>query len=124
MKVLKITYWICTILIVALMLFSAISTFNPNAQSVAMLKHLQLPLYLLQFLAIAKIGGAAALLVPGYPRLKEWAYAGYFFDLLGATWCFIAIGDPVAAWIPMFVFIAILAGSYFSYHQLQNIPKT
>lgn len=120
MKAVKITYWACTILIVALMLFSAVGTFTTNPQGAAMLKHLQLPLYILQFLAIAKIFGAVALLVPGYPRVKEWANAGYFFDLLGATWCFIAVGDPVSAWAPMFIFIAVLAGSYFSYHKLRN----
>lgn len=124
MKAIKITYWACTVLIIALMLFSAFGTFNTNAQSAAMLKHLQLPLYILQFLAICKILGAVALLIPGYPRIKEWAYAGFFFDLLGATWCFIAVGDPVSAWAPMFIFIAVLAGSYIAYHKMLNIPKS
>jgi len=67
--------------------------------------------------------GAIVILVPGYPRLKEWAYAGYFFDLAGATFCFIASGFPVAAWAPMFIFIALLLGSYFTYHKLQGAKQ-
>jgi len=121
MKIMKIIYWICTILIIGLMLFSAISTFSNNPGGATLLKHLQIPYYLLQFLAVFKILGAIALLVPGYPRLKEWAYAGYFFDLLGATWCFISVGDPVSAWLPMFIFIALLFGSYYTYHRKLNL---
>jgi hypothetical protein len=75
------------------------------------------PLYIFKFLAVAKILGVVALLVPGYPRLKEWAYAGFFFDLAGATYSFIAIGDPPAGWAPNFIFIAILFGSYIYYHK-------
>ena len=123
MKTTKIIYWACTILIVALMLFSAFSTFSNNPQGAVLLKHLQIPPYLLQFLAIGKILGAIALLVPGYPRVKEWAYAGYLFDLLGATWCFIAVGDPASAWTPMFIFIALLFGSYYTYHRKRSVNK-
>jgi len=117
MKAIKIIYWICTILIVGLMVFSAVSSFLPNPQGDAIAKSLGLPMYIFKFLAVAKILGAIAILVPGYPRLKEWAYAGYFFDIAGATYCFIASGFPVSAWAPNLIFIAILFGSYFTYHK-------
>lgn len=119
MKAIKIIYWICTIIIVGLMLFSAFGTFfMHNPQGDAMMKQMELPAYLMKFLAVGKVLGAIVILVPGFPRLKEWAYAGYFFDLAGATYCFIASGFPVSAWAPMFVFIALLLGSYFTYHKL------
>ena len=117
MKTTKILYWVFTVLILALMLFSAISTFIPNPQGAEIAKHMGYPLYIFKFLAVAKILGVIALLVPGYARLKEWAYAGFFFDLVGATYSFIVIGDPVASWAPMFIFIAILFGSYIFYHK-------
>ena len=117
MKTTKILYWVFTVLILALMLFSAISTFIPNPQGAEIAKHIGYPMYIFKFLAVAKILGAVALLVPGYPRLKEWAYAGFFFDLAGATFSFIAVGDPVANWAPMFIFIALLFGSYIYYHK-------
>jgi hypothetical protein len=118
MKATKIIYWICTILIVALMLFSAFGTFFIHTpESAQMLKGIQMPEYIMKFLAVCKILGAIAILVPGYPRLKEWAYAGYFFDLSGAIFCFIASGFPASAWVPMFIFIVLLLGSYFTYHK-------
>jgi hypothetical protein len=117
MKTIKILYWVFTGLIVALMLFSAISTFIPNPQGEVIAKHMGYPLYIFKFLAVAKILGVVALLVPGYPRLKEWAYAGFFFDMAGATYSFIAIGDPVSGWAPILIFIAILFGSYIYYHK-------
>src|ERR1700744_4880530 len=117
MKTTKILYWVFTVLIVALMLFSAISTFIPNPQGAEMAKHMGYPLYIFKFLAVAKILGVVALLVPGYPRLKEWAYAGFFFDLTGATYSFIAVGDPAANWLPMIIFYILLFGSYICYHK-------
>lgn len=125
MKTTKIIYWICTIVIVGFMLFSALGTFFiHNAEGAEVLHKIQMPEYIMKFLAVCKILGAIAILVPGYPRLKEWAYAGYFFDLLGATYCFIAVGYPAANWAPMFIFIAILLGSYFTYHKKLSASGT
>ena len=122
MKATKIIYWICTILIVAMMLFSAYSSFFSNdPKGIEMMKGIGMPMYILKFLAVGKVLGAIAILTPGFPRLKEWAYAGYFFDLFGATYCFIASGFPVAAWAPMFIFIALLFGSYFTYHKKLSV---
>jgi cytochrome b561 len=124
MKTTKIIYWICTILIIAMMLFSAYSSFfSHDPKGAEMMKAIGIPMYLLKFLGVCKVLGAIAILVPGYPRLKDWAYAGYFYDLLGATFCFIASGFPVSAWAPMFIFIALLLGSYFTYHKLQGVKQ-
>ena len=51
----------------------------------AILKHLNYPLYLSSFLGTAKLLGSLALLVPGFPRIKEWVYAGYAFIALSYT---------------------------------------
>ena len=55
-----------------------------EAQQVAM-AGLGYPAYLMTILGVAKIAGIVALLIPGTPLLKEWAYAGFAFDLLGAS---------------------------------------
>ncbi|HTE00811.1 MAG TPA: DoxX family protein [Mucilaginibacter sp.] len=124
MKTTKILYWICTILIVGLMVFSAISSFMPPTPDGAKIAaQLQYPPYLYKFLAVAKLLGAVAILIPGFARLKEWAYAGYFFDIFGAAVSFIIVGQPIVRTIPMFVFIAILFGSYFLYHKLQKAKQ-
>src|ERR1700753_4302249 len=107
MKTIKILYWVFTVIIVGLMVFSAISSFIPNPQGAEVAKHIGYPLYLFKFLAVAKILGAIAILAPGFPRLKEWAYAGYFFDLLGAvvaTWAMTGFGWHVLAPVLVMVF--------------------
>jgi len=118
MKTTKILYWVFTILLVVLMLFSAISSFIPNPQGAEMLKHLGFTLPIIKFLAVAKILGVIAILVPGNPRLKEWAYAGFTFDLTGAVYSGLAVGDPIVAWIPVFVGLIFIFGSYITYHKM------
>jgi hypothetical protein len=118
MKTTKILYWVFTVLILGLMLFSAIRSFMTNPEGAKMAADMQFPLYIFKFLAVAKILAIIAILVPGFPRLKEWAYAGLFFDLLGATYSFIAIGYAPSKWLPMLVFFVLLFGSYICYHKI------
>ena len=117
MKTTKILYWVFTILLVALMLFSAVGSFMNNPQGAEFAKHIGYPITLFKFLAVAKILGVIAILVPGYPRLKEWAYAGFTFDLLGAIHAGLAVGDPITAWIPVLIGLILVFGSYITYHK-------
>ena len=59
-----------------------------------MFRHLGYPTYLLPFVGTAKILGVAAVLFPGFGRVKEWAYAGLVFDLTGALHSHLSVGDP------------------------------
>ena len=82
---LNILYWIFTILFAALMIFSAAGGIQPSADSVKILHDaMGYPIYFIQFISIAKLLGSIAILIPGLVRVKEWAYAGLFFDLAGA----------------------------------------
>jgi hypothetical protein len=90
MKKTNIIYWIFTALFLGFMLFSAIPEIRQNADSKAFMDHLGYPGYINPFLGVLKVLGMIAILVPGYPRLKEWAYVGFFFDLLGATYSLIS----------------------------------
>lgn len=120
MKTTKILYWVFTVLLVALMLMSAVGTFMSGPEGAAFAKHIQYPVYIFKFLAVAKLLGIVAILVPGHPRLKEWAYAGFTFDLLGAIYSFLAIGDPAAQWAPMLIGgLILIFGSYIFYHKLK-----
>lgn len=116
----KIAYWIVTILMIILMLFSAVSSFTENPQGVALMQHLGYPMNVLRLLAVAKILGIIAILVPGFPRLKEWAYAGFTFDLIGALHAGLAAGDPLMQWSFVIVGIALILASYFLYHKLKD----
>jgi uncharacterized membrane protein YphA (DoxX/SURF4 family) len=117
MKKTTIFYWIFTGLLVLLMGLGSIPNIMRSPESVAMFQHLGYPAYLLPFLGVAKLLGCLAILLPGWPRLKEWAYAGLLFDLTGAMYSFISVGDPVSTWLPMTIGYVIIAGSYALYHK-------
>jgi uncharacterized membrane protein YphA (DoxX/SURF4 family) len=119
MKKTKIMYWIFTALLVVLMGFGSIPDLMYLPDAVALFDHLGYPAYLLPFLAVAKLLGIAVILIPGFPRIKEWAYAGLTFDLVGATYSSVAVGDPAGNWAFMFIGFAIIAGSYVCYHRKQ-----
>jgi hypothetical protein len=93
----SIIFWISTGLFCAFILTSAIPNILSSKEWVAIFQQLGYPLYMLPFLGVAKLLGVIALLVPGFPRIKEWAYAGLFFDLVGATYSALAAGgfDPM-----------------------------
>ena len=104
MKKIRIFYWITTGLFLLMMAFSSISSLASREQSVAFFNTINLPSYLISFLSVAKLLGVIAILVPGYPRLKEWAYAGLTFDLIGAVYCNYAVGKPTGEWAPILIF--------------------
>ncbi|PJN90141.1 DoxX family protein [Bacillus sp. mrc49] len=117
MKKTNSLYWVFTGLLVALMGIGSIPDILSAPDAVALFKHLGYPAYLLPFLGIAKLLGIVAILVPGFPRIKEWAYAGMTFDLTGAMYSTIVVGDPVSSWL-FFVFgFILIAGSYIYHHK-------
>jgi uncharacterized membrane protein YphA (DoxX/SURF4 family) len=71
------------------------------------------PEYLMTILGVAKILGVIALLIPKTPLLKEWAYAGFTFDLLGAAASHAFNGDAIVEAIVPLVILAIAIASYF-----------
>lgn len=121
----KIAYWIVTGLMAAFMLLSAVPDVLRIPEAVEIFKHLGYPSYLLPFIGVAKIIGVLAVLSPWFPRLKEWAYAGLVFDLIGALYSHLAVGDPLSSWILPVVALALVLGSYFLYRAVfekQNPP--
>jgi hypothetical protein len=112
----KIAYWIVTALMAALMVISAIPDVMMVPEAVEIFAHLGYPKYLLPFIGVAKILGVITVLAPGLRRLKEWAYAGLVFDLVGAFYSHLSVGDPVSSWIFPLIGLALVIGSYLLYH--------
>lgn len=117
MRKVKIMYWVCTGLVALLMGAGSIPHLLSSAGSVSIFQQLGYPAYLLPFLGVAKLLGVIVILVPGFPKIKEWAYAGLAFDLLGATYSFIAVGTPEPI---MLLWLLVLAGSYVTYQKLKK----
>ena len=118
MKRTKIFYWIFTGLFAAMMFMSAVPDIFSNPIAVkGMHEGLGYPLYFIPFIGIAKALGVIAILIPGYPRIKEWAYAGLTFDLIGATYSIISSGQPVPNYAFMVLPLALAILSYTFYHK-------
>jgi hypothetical protein len=105
------------------MLFSSVSSLASPDKAEAFFKTLNLPSYLISFISVAKLLGVIAILIPGFPRLKEWAYSGLTFDLIGAMYCNYAVGKPTGEWMPIIIFIALAFVSYFLYHKKSASSK-
>jgi uncharacterized membrane protein YphA (DoxX/SURF4 family) len=80
-----IAYWVTTALVVFELALGGVWDVLRVAQVRGLIERLGYPLYFLVILGIWKLLGAVALLIPRFPRLKEWAYAGVIFDLTGAV---------------------------------------
>lgn len=121
-KNIKISYWILTLLFLIPTAGSGIPELfmGEPQQTVESLIRLGYPLYLMKILGFSKILGSIAILSNKSPRLKEWAYAGFTFNFLGATASHILAGDASSAPIPFTIFM-IMLGSYFTWHKLTDI---
>jgi uncharacterized membrane protein YphA (DoxX/SURF4 family) len=109
----KITYWIATGLVAAFGFLSAFTYLSGSPQAVQGFAHVGYPQQLRIILGIAKPLGAIALLVPGFPKLKEWSYAGFTFAWICAIVAHYLAGDGPKALMPL-VLLIILFVSYFT----------
>ncbi len=117
MKNTKLLYWVITILFSLFMLFSSIPDILNNPDAVKFMTHLGYPNYFTPFIGIAKLLGIIAILIPGFPRIKEWAYAGLTFDLIGATYSNLSTDGFQPSIFFMVLPIAFLFISYYLWHK-------
>lgn len=112
MKYRNVGYWVATGLVALAFAFGgAMDLAQPPAVLEGM-AHLGYPAYLATLLGVWKVLGAVAVVVPGFPRIKEWAYAGMFFDLTGAAVSHAASGDPPGNVLTPLILLAIVGASY------------
>ena len=114
MKTTKIFYWVLTS-IVALMMYYSTYEYLTSPQVIVGFHHLGFPDYFRIELAVAKFIGGTILLVPFYGRIKEWADSGFTIVFISAFIAHTCSGDPVFNRIMPVIFLALLAGSYFTY---------
>jgi len=123
-KKINIIYWIFTGLLLAAMSLGAIPDLLSMPEALAVFKHLGYPAYLSPFMGAVKLLGVIAILIPGFPRIKEWVYAGFVFDLTGATYSGLATGDPVLQVVlPMLIGYALIIGSYIYHHKRLKVKQ-
>ncbi len=95
-KTINILYWVFTILFAALMIFSSYGSLIVNDDAKKLIHdYLGFPVYFIPFTGVAKLIGSIVILIPGLKTIKEWAYAGLFFDLIGAVYASIAVAKTI-----------------------------
>jgi len=110
----KIIYWIATGWLALGMLSTGIVQIIQLKEEKEMMAHLGYPLYLLTLLGIWKILGVTAVLMPRFPVLKEWAYAGFFFAMSGALFSHFAAGDTAKDFFgPSLLLVLTIISWYF-----------
>lgn len=107
----KVAYWASTGVIAALMCFAAFSYLSGGPQVVEGFARVGYPQQLRIILGIVKPLGAIALIVPGYLRLKEWAYAGFTYAWICAVFAHYLAGQKAEAMFPA-VLLVLLYVSY------------
>lgn len=113
MKQTKVIYWTSTVLFAGFMIFSAVPDIIVQAEAKEFIvSQLGYPLYFLPFLGVAKLLGGLAILMPFLKKIKEWAYAGLVFDLIGATYSNIMVVGFQPSILMMLVFFALAFVSY------------
>lgn len=120
----KISYWIATIWLSLGMLSTGIVQLLQMEQDVKRMAALQYPVYLLTLLGIWKILGVIAVLIPKFPILKEWAYAGFFFAMSGAAFSHIASGSPLSEIFPSILLLVLTVVSWYFRPAERRITQT
>jgi len=116
-------YWICTALIALAFLSGGIGQLLRWPQTVEGITQLGYPVYFLTILGVWKILGGITVLVPGFPLLKEWAYAGMIFDLTGASASHLAAGDDVRHILVPLVLAALVVASWALRPEGRRLPR-
>ncbi|HEX2532611.1 MAG TPA: DoxX family protein [Chitinophagaceae bacterium] len=109
----KWIFWIATIWLSLGMLSSGIVQLFHLKEETQFILDLGYPVYFLTLLGTGKLLGVIALLLPGRPLLKEWAYAGFFFMMTGAAFSHIAAGSPAAELYPSLLLLVLTVVSWY-----------
>ena len=124
MKTLNITYWVSTGLFALFMGMTGVQNLLVTQNSIDLITtDLGYPLYIIPFLGIAKILGALGIVLPVHPRLREWAYAGLFFDFIGAIYSGIADNGFDPMMLTLLVPFALMGLSYGAHHRRLEIQR-
>jgi hypothetical protein len=121
----KVIYWIATLwLSLGMVSTGAVQLLRMNDE-VEKMTTLGYPIYFLTILGVWKMLGVTAVLIPKFPLLKEWAYAGFFFAMSGAVLSHFANGDPAKEFFgPSLLLVLTIISWYFRPAERRLAPAT
>ncbi len=120
----KIIYWISTIWLAVGMLSSGIVQLLNVKREVEFILDLGYPVYFLKLLGALKIFAVIVILIPKYPLLKEWAYAGFFFAMTGAIFSHIATSNPMNEIFPALLLLVLTGVSWYFRPTIRKLSQT
>jgi hypothetical protein len=110
----RIIYWIATVWLSLGMTSTGVVQLMKIKEEAEMMERLGYPLYFLTILGIWKLLGVVTVLIPKFPIVKEWAYAGFFFTASGAIFSHLAVGDGAAELFgPALLLVLTIVSWYF-----------
>jgi hypothetical protein len=111
-KIKTIAYWVTTMLVALEFAVGGVMDILQLEPFFKIIKHLGYPGYFSVIVGVWKVLGAMAVLTPRFPLVKEWAYAGMFFNMTGAIASHLAVGDGIEALIAPIIFTGLVVASY------------
>lgn len=120
-KTIKVTYWVLNILFCLFHIMDAIGGLSKAKAGVDAMQLMGYPIYLMTFLSILKLLGVIALLQNKFKTIKEWAFAGFSFTLIGAAVSHACINDKVAFIMMPLIFLVILFALYYFWRKFELI---
>jgi hypothetical protein len=109
----KVIYWIATVWLSLGMTSTGIVQIIKMKEEVEKMTQLGYPHYFLTIIGVWKLLGVAVILVPRYPLLKEWAYAGFFFAMSGAAISHLMVGHPIIEILPSLLLLVLTSLSWY-----------
>jgi len=119
----KIIYWIATIWLSLGMVSSGVVQLIHMKEEVDLMTHLGYPLYFLTIIGVWKMLGVITVLIPKFPLVKEWAYAGFFIAMTGAVISHVVVGDELKeSFGPVLLIVLTIVSWYFRPAERRLIP--
>ena len=119
----KIIYWVVTVLFAAFMLMNAVVYVVQNEMVSEMFTSLGYPAFVIYPLALAKVLGIIAIVTRRSAVLKEWAYAGFFFDFVLAAMGHLYAGDGGFV-APLIAIVLLLVSRFYDSKVFGSIEKS
>lgn len=118
MKKINILYWSVTGLMCAFIAMGAVIDILKTPDAISFMNQLGYPEYFIRFIGVMKVLGVIGVLIPKFPKIKEWAYAGLAFDTFGATYSHIANGDGADKFMPALIGLTLVIVSYYLFTKI------
>lgn len=123
-KTIRVTYWVLNIIFCLFHVMDAGGGLAKAKAGVDAMNAMGYPIYLMVFLAALKLLGVVALLQNKYKTIKEWAFAGFSFTLIGAAVSHICVNDPVLFIVMPIVFLVLLFALYYFWRKMEQTKFT